>query len=779
MKKLTFLLAMLLISSGVFAQTKLVTHRGELELYEHEVLKPDMTGYSFYDMIGNGYWNGSRVLDYDSLNMTYKGNWPLGSSLSMGYTGSDNIFMVGSGAGVIMLDAGDPYNPVELSVVAARALVDASYYDAATQRLYLGAYFSGVEIWDMSDFSNPHRLARIPTSSYPRGGVFAEGNLVYAVTVADGIHIFDISDLNNIVETGAYLIPSSTLVWNSAKEGNLIYCACGNGGCRIVNVSDPVNPAIAGVVAGITTGVEVQDGFLYQIAYNYGLKVWNVSNPSSPQLAGQLAISGTPYRVDLKDNHAFVANATTNAGGGMNIIDVTNPASMQIVSTYAGYAEYIAVGEDVAVTTGSSFGCNVLDVTNLTAPQLGKNIVMHNMTEDVFVQGDLAIAPSNGFRVFDVGDKYHPFQIGFDPTPGSMAVISGDLAVYIPNSMGANNPVNVMDISDPLNPFLRGYYMAPVMTNDLVIVGHYAFIACWWDGFRVVDFSNPDAPVLAAHKFGWSNGAVPGVDFCYVQALDVSGNFLYLLDYQPFPEEVTKGLYSFDITDPTNPVFIGRLATLQSSGYDVKVQGNYAYVGDNLGGLEVIDVSDPANMMTVGYCYLPDVANAVDVEGNYAYVANYILGGVEVVDISFPASPFIAAYYKRSGCFGMGVSIEGSHTFLADGLAGFQIHENLIITGMGENVSGTVNNLNVYPNPANGVVNLDVMAETGGYYRVSVFDITGRLVNRVFEGNLNPGKHHLQWTTENTDIPASDGIYLVKVENGTTSFVSKVSLISK
>jgi len=96
MKKITSILAMLLIISSIFSQSKLVTHRGGIELFQHEIVKPDMTGFSIYDMIENGYWNGSRVLDYDSLNMTYKGNWPLGLSYSMSYTGSNNIFLVGS-----------------------------------------------------------------------------------------------------------------------------------------------------------------------------------------------------------------------------------------------------------------------------------------------------------------------------------------------------------------------------------------------------------------------------------------------------------------------------------------------------------------------------------------------------------------------------------------------------------------------------------------------------------------------------------------------------------
>jgi hypothetical protein len=566
-------------------------------------------------------------------------------------------------------------------------------------------------------------------------------------------------------------------VWNSAKDGNFIYCACGTGACRIVDVSDPSNPHLEGLAAGVTTGVDVKNGFLYQVSYNYGLKVWNVANPASPQLAGQIAISGTPYKVQVKENHAFIANATTNAGGGVNIIDVTNPAALQSVSLYSGYAENIAVGVDVVVTSGSSFGCSVLDVADLASPLLAKSISLPISVEDVFVEGDLAIAPSNGFRVFDVSDKYHPVQIGYDATQGSMAVKSGNIAVYIRNSMTSNNPVNVMDVSDPQNPFLRGTYMAPVMTNDLLIVDHYAIIACWWDGFRVVDFSNPDAPVLAAHEFGWSSGAVPGVDWCYVQALDVSGNFLYLIDYKPFPDEDTKGLYSFDISDPANPVFLGRYATLQSSGYDVRVQGNYAYVGDNLGGLEIIDVTDPTNMTTLGYCYLPDVAWSVDVEGNYAYIANYILGGVEAVDVSFPASPFIAAYYKRSGCFGLGVTVEGSHTFLGDGPAGFQVHENLIITGVNENEAVAGQFLNVFPNPANGVVNIVFDVEKDDFYDISVIDHTGRLVSHIFEGELKAGKHHYGWLPGDVGKVLPDGIYFICAEGKTNSYFTKVSLI--
>ncbi len=59
------------------------------------------------------------------------------------------------------------------------------------------------------------------------------------MTVAAGIYIYDIENLEDINLIGHYPIPSSSLVWNSAKDGDLMFCAAGNA-CRIVDVSDPL-----------------------------------------------------------------------------------------------------------------------------------------------------------------------------------------------------------------------------------------------------------------------------------------------------------------------------------------------------------------------------------------------------------------------------------------------------------------------------------------------------------------------------------------------------------
>lgn len=736
MKKIYLLFTLLFTSLILSAQVQQITRSGSLEIIERTIEAPGQSCYSLYDLLNHGYWDPDRMLDYDSLNMMFRGNWPLGQSFSTTYSGMDDIFLLGSGAGVIVVDASNPENPEEISMIRARALVDASYYDPETQRLYLGAYFSGVEIWDVSDFENPARLARIPTTSYPRGGVFAEGDLLYVITVADGVYIYDISDINNIIETGHYPIPSSNLVWNSAMSGELIFCACGTGGCRIIDISDPYDPQIAGIVGGATSGVWVENNLLYTVSSSLGLKIHDVSDPGAVNTLGDLSLEGYPSRVCASDNYAYVANSTSNPGGGVQVVDVSDPENPVLAGAYSGFASYIAMSGQTVVTTGGGSGCTFLDVSDPASPQMIHHMKLPWSMNELYVSGDLGFTGSNGFRVFDISDKSAPEQIGYHETAGSLVAVSGETAVYIPKSMGGNNPVNIMDVSDPENPVKRGTYMAPVMTYDIDLVDQYAFIACWWDGFRVVDFSDPDNPALAAHEFGWVNSnSIPGVDYCFVQALDTHGDVLYLIDYKPFEDEDTKGLYAFDISDPQNPEFISRYAELTAAGYDLEVQDGYAYVADKNGGFEVIDVSDPANMQSLSYTYLPDVGYAVDVDAGYAYVANYILGGVQMINIEDPAAPFIEGYYKRSGCFGLGVTAKGTYAFLADGPAGFQIYDNLIITGTDEITAENASGVNIQPNPCHdqAVVSWNNIVSEG-FCRIWLYDINGRRVRKLFEG---------------------------------------------
>lgn len=68
-------------------------------------------------------------------------------------------------------------------------------------------------------------------------------------------------------------------------------------------------------------------------------------------------------------------------------------------------------------------------------------------------------------------------------------------------------------------------------------------------------------------------------------------------------------------------------------------------VADGTNGLQVIDISNPANPQRVGGYNTPDIARGVAVSGKYAYVADFI-AGLQVIDISEPANPQFVSFFN-------------------------------------------------------------------------------------------------------------------------------------
>ncbi|MFU8843905.1 MAG: T9SS type A sorting domain-containing protein [Bacteroidales bacterium] len=715
------------------------------------------------------------LIDFDSLNMSYAGGWSLGQSFSIASSPTGDTVFIGSGAGVIIMDASDPYNPVKLSEVNARGLVDAIFYPAQEQRLYLAAYFSGLEVWDLSDISSPHKLSRIGTSGLPRGGVYVPpsdlpGNShAFLVTVANGIDVFEVDAagtplyINNQNFTGI-----SNLVWNSCGTGDMLFLAAGNGGTHAIDISVPAALSQAFSIAGNSTSLKAMNNQLFIVNYAYGLWIYNYSSLPAT-LTGQLPVNGFPYRVSLANNYAYIANSTTNSGGGINIIDASNPSEPTQIADYPGYQTYVAGNSTAVFSTGGTEGCLMLDVTDPEDPLFAKAFPLPLSTNDIAVKGNYAYTGNNGFRVFDISDKSKPVQVGYHETSGDLVKVSGNLAVFCPKSMGANNKVNFMDISDPQNPQYISHYNAPVMTYDLDLKSHYAYVATWWGGIRVIDFSEPQNPVLTAHVMGWTSGAIPGEDWFYCQALDVDGDFLYAVDYGPFANDDTRGLYVFDISNPAVPLKIKRFEGFAGTPYDIEVSNGYAYLADSDGGLSIISVMDPVNPIQSSYLPLEDVAYAVDVFGSYAFVANYINGGVQVINVSVPSMPSIAGFYKRTGCFALNVTYDAGHVFVADGPAGIQIYNFDLLSGTEHQSAIQVIPINLFPNPAKEMVYFQCEGLSSSIAFIELYDIKGMIIHQQQIHAIN-GK--ITGSINAMEIPG--GVYFLRISDENSTLTRKL-----
>lgn len=707
---------------------------------------------------------------FDSLNVTYQGSWGFGQSFSMGTNQSGNLKFVGSGAGVIILDVTDPANPVKVSEFSTRGLVDAIYFEESTSRLFVTAYFGGFEIWDLANVASPSKIGGGSVIGLPRGGIYGDGNYVYVVSVADGVQVFDITDPATPVFIGSCPINPDYLAWSSDKSGNYIYVALSEGGMEVVDVSVPSNPVIAGTYNDIVYGVDVIDDIAYVVSYGFGLNTLNVSDASNITVTGTCAVPGFPYRVNVVGNYAYIGNTDYGSDGGVNVIDISAPANPTLVTTYSGFAQYIAASGNSMAFTGSNMLCTILDLTVPASPVLAATYSLPNFIGDMHVNGNYAYTGNNGFRVFDVTDKTNPVQIGYNVTDGSIVRTAGNHAVYIRESMTSNNPVMVMDITDPTNPALLGQYNSPVMTNDLEVRDNYAFVSCWWDGIRIVNFADPSNPTLVSHAMGFASGGTPGVTYCYAQALDVDGNYLYIIDYGPFTEEDTKGLYILDISDVSNPVLVKRFTGIQSYGYDLDAVGNFVYIADNYGGMEVIDVTDKENPVQRGYCSLPDGSNSVTVTENMAFVADYIRGGIQVVDVSNPDNPFVAGYYAPSGCFAISADVEGTYIYLADGAGGFQIYNTSLITATKPDYTLPAVSSTGCPNPFSDrlFIKAGITGKTAG--KLIISDAAGNYITTLLPVNQNQEEVIYEWNGKTASghntVP---GFYFYRSEDGSVS----------
>jgi hypothetical protein len=208
--------------------------------------------------------------------------------------------------------------------------------------------------------------------------------------------------------------------------------------------------------------------------------------------------------------------------------------------------------------------------------------------------------------------------------------------------------LQVIDGSDPYNPFEAGSYPAPGNATELAIAGDYAYVAEYYSphnrGLHIVNISDP-ANLIEVGFYETTDE---------INDLAVQGSYAYLLDWQ--------GLSVVDVTNPSNPFQVSSLA-LPDSGF-IAIQGSYAYVtrfwGDTL---HIIDISEPGAPFMAASVEQPGYSGCVVMQGAYAYIAGS--QGLFVLDINDPLHPFEVGSSGERGYDCQGVAIQGGYVFVA------------------------------------------------------------------------------------------------------------------
>ena len=180
----------------------------------------------------------------------------------------------------------------------------------------------GLSIIDISDPANPFQSGFIVTSDMTYD-VYVSNEYAYVTLQSGGFEIIDVSDPTTPLLTGTYLT-SNIHTSNICVIDAYAYIASddweNSGELEIVDVSDPANPLLVGTypISENTNDIYVTGGYAYVTTFtnnetdfimNSGnLRVLNISDPTNPTLAGIYNTSGYAT-VYVNNNHAYLADS--------------------------------------------------------------------------------------------------------------------------------------------------------------------------------------------------------------------------------------------------------------------------------------------------------------------------------------------------------------------------------------------------------------------------------------------------------------------------------------
>lgn len=269
----------------------------------------------------------------------------------------------------------------------------------------------------------------------------------------------------------------------------------------------------------------------------------------------------------------------------------------------------------------------VVDISDPQNPRLlpGRMGLHYPATEFGYANGHLYLGDADGLSVFDVTNPSAPHLVAFLALPSQVVgvAVHGSRAFVSRHSdEQPAGPLDVIDISDPAAPRVvttRDGLGGMVTHNS----GDRLYVA--WTEFKVVDISNPDAPVLAG---SWN----PKLIGCAPQDFQVVDNIGYFACY-------AGDLVIADLTDASAPTVIGRWSSGSVECRAVGVDGTLALVGGHEGQLFAIDVSDPTAPVALGEPLMLGGADDIAISGGYAYLGAVSVSRLSIVDID-PAHTF-------------------------------------------------------------------------------------------------------------------------------------------
>lgn len=249
--------------------------------------------------------------------------------------------------------------------------------------------------------------------------------------------------------------------------------------------------------------------------------------------------------------------------------------------------------------------------------------------------GEVELATGSG------GNWASPTQVGSFNANGNVDGLSsyadGNYLYLATVNAGAENDLNIIDITNPSLPSLIGGINLNATVSSVYVSGNFAYLATSGDAseLTVINVSNKSSPTIA------STVNLGGIQDAY--AVYASGSYVYI--GKQAGSGANRELYVVNITNPLSPSQAGSLEV----GADVNnlhIIGNYAYMATdhNSRELTIIDITNPSSPTIAGSYNAPSSSNGEGIyaQGSAAYLTTADnASGAEfyIINTTNPTSP--------------------------------------------------------------------------------------------------------------------------------------------
>ncbi len=676
---------------------------------------------------------------------------------------SGNYAYIGGGyGGTQVIDISDPTSP---QLVASVPTPDYSYDVAVSgNHLYIAGLADGLQVVDISDPEAPVDVGGLPTAGMAYY-VTVSGNYAY-MTLDSGFQIVDVSDPSTPVAMG---ITSSTSLQgvsalrNAVVSGNHAFAAASWGGLVVIDVSSPASPSVIARLESPSANTVTVCGNHAWVLDRNRLHAADISSLASVGMVGNVP-AFTALGVAVSGHHAFVANGSA----GLNVVDVSTPQAPVIVGVAdtPGFARNVAVAGSFAYVADGGPGLTIVDISTPASPSIQTTLATGNAF-DVKIVGNLAyVAANNTFKVVLISGPGSPAIVGSVPITATRDVaVAGNLAYVAADGSPGQRGLYVVDVSNPTMPAVLGN-LDLSGTDDVAVSGAFAYVAATQQVY-VVDVSTPASPALVR--------TLPMVR--NPNDLLVQGHYLYVAD--GYITDGTVGVHVLDIAAPGDPVHIGDVNTFDAHG--IAVSGDYAYVADGP-SLTVVPAQcggSPLPVLITRFVAQMSgrkVAVSWDVwsdEGLDRYTL-YRSEGEHTRSVVIAEGRFDPA--TRS-YLDAGVKPGGSYRY-----------ELVVHTQAGDDIRSQSSTVTVprlvtalggaFPNPFRARTSIEYTLGERSRVTLGIYDVSGRLVARLDAGDRDAGSHRVEWDgRDGRGGTVASGVYFYRIEGSREVVPKRMILI--